>query len=559
MEALESAHPQDIVRVLRVAGSWTRLQYVAAITSEFRGVWDDVAGDAHRLVKRLLAAALGGHAAGTSKLTLAAAFTPEAKGGLGLPAPYVEVSFAADRREILELLDDPTKGGDAAEERREALAKRRGYPYDTFGTLLAAACESSDLATVRVAHQARDEVRRLWSVNACERDRTIADSLVAAKVLDGWLFGSLVESEYNCGEAAPFCRRDRTMGPYPEVGPVGRPALHVHGCLRNRTVLHDLVRDVVADVGNSVAKGCVLTEQGIDERGQPYTASKRLGHVVPGDVVVRKGRSGPWIYGDVTVVLNEKGLADEAELVRNRQHRMVLTERAHAGKQGGRNQGERVASSFGDYRPMAVSAFGAFDAITEQSLQHFAAAVDTHTDVPEPYREPSTASRLMAAVSWNVHVGTAAFALTFPRGTTTGAVPFRAATALSERMEEAIRAPLARDPDWWAVGRRAAVLRSLDCGVDGGSGGGTPSPEGSGSGSIEENTVAELQDALRCLASSGGGAGAVFDAVGPVRLARGAALARPRRAARPAVGRVVARGDLRSRGLCTDGPATVPR
>ncbi len=524
--------------MLRHAGPWTRLAYVAAVTSDFREEWVAIADDAHRLTARLLESALGDHAPKATKVALLAAYTPAAKGGLGIPAPLVEVAFAADRQALFDVLDDPVSMVDDIEDRQELVARRRGIAYDIMGTLLAVTCGASDLALVRLAHQARGEVRGLWSVNACERDRMIADPRVASKVLDAWLFGSLVEEEHLCGEAAPYVRADKRFGEHPTVGPEGSSAVHCHGCNKNKTVLHDRVRDVVADIGYSVDKRCVLTEKGINDQGQPCTVSKRQGHAVPGDVVCRKGRSGAWVFADMTVVLNTKGLEDEAALIRAGKHQMVLTERANKMKCVGRTQGGLVMSSFGDYRSVAVSAFGAFDAVTEQSLRGLAAAVDSHTDVPEPMRAPSTAARMMSAVSWATHVGAAAFALTFPQKGGVATDPFQAVSALSERLDRAIDAPRARDADWWHYGRRPAILRSLSV---------SPEPArvpvgqlvaGDADG-VGPTAVAELRAALGALVPEEVDVSALFDGVGSNCLPRGVARGRVGQAAQLPQGQAI--------------------
>ena len=104
------------------------------------------------------------------------------------------------------------------------------------------------------------------------------------------------------------------------MGPDGEPAAHVHACNKNKSVLHNHVRDVLADIGNSVAKDCVLTERGIDPTGQPCVVDRRQGHAVPGDVVCPNGRAGAWIFADTTVVLNKQGMCDETATVRAGRH-----------------------------------------------------------------------------------------------------------------------------------------------------------------------------------------------------------------------------------------------
>ncbi len=245
LRALEGAHPQDIVRVLRHGGPWTRLGYLASLTCQFEDEWDHIAAEAHNLTGRLLLSALGAHSGRSSEVTLAAAYSPTSTGGLGLPAPFLELALAPLYLTALRLSDDPTQSADTIEDHCERISKKRGIAYDLIGTLLASACSESDLAVLRLAHQAREEVRGLWSANACDRDRTLADPPLASKVLDAWLFSPLVDAECLCGEAAPFYRATGTFGNQPKVGPVGGKAVHVHGCGLNKVPRHDRVRDAL--------------------------------------------------------------------------------------------------------------------------------------------------------------------------------------------------------------------------------------------------------------------------------------------------------------------------
>ena len=460
LHALAGAHPQDIVRFLRHAGPWSRLAYLASLIPDFDDVLDAAAEAMHDVTCRLLAAALGHHAMRASRVALLAAFAPAAHGGLGVPSPFIEVALAPLRHASLRLADDPAASLDDLSDQRDAVDKRRAAAYDIIGTLLAITCESSDLSLVRLAHQARAEARAIWSLNACERDRTLMSPPVASKALDAWLFGDLVPTTCDCGEAAAFVRASASFRDAPSVGPSGDEALHVHTCALNKTIRHNHVRDVVADVGNGVAPGHVLVEQGVTQSGSPYAADRRAGEAVPGDVVCRKGRSGAWLFVDVTVVCDANNVAREARLIRAGTHRMLLVEGANRGKCNGRTQGRLVLSSHADYRPAALSPFGAFDVTTRQSIRTLASAIDSHTDVPPPLGGRSTAVRLQAAVSVAVHAADAAFAITYS-STPPPSVPFEASSAFSERLAAAIRAPLERDPSWWGRRERPAILRSL--------------------------------------------------------------------------------------------------
>ena len=118
-------HPQDVVRVPRHAGPWTRLAYMAAVTPGFGDEWLQIADDAHRLTAKLLKGALGEQASKASKVALLAAYTPTAKGGLGIPAPLVEVTFLAERFDALVFTDDPATSKDDVDEHLDGLRRRR--------------------------------------------------------------------------------------------------------------------------------------------------------------------------------------------------------------------------------------------------------------------------------------------------------------------------------------------------------------------------------------------------------------------------------------------------
>lgn len=136
------------------------------MTSDFREEWVAIADDAHRLTATLLESALGDHAPKATKVALLAAYTPAAKGGLGIPAPLVEVAFAADRQALFDVLDDPVSMVDDIEDRQELVARRRGIAYDIMGTLLAVTCGASDLGifnhlTLNNTRREAKQVRRL--------------------------------------------------------------------------------------------------------------------------------------------------------------------------------------------------------------------------------------------------------------------------------------------------------------------------------------------------------------------------------------------------------------
>ena len=171
------------------------------------------------------------------------------------------------------------------------------------------------------------------------------------------------------------------------------------------------------DVAHSVLPGLVLVEQGVGEDGSPCGNVRMGGEVVRGDVVCRTGRYGQWLYVDVAVGLDAVGVRDEAALVRKGGHRPLIAERINRGKQTPQSPGSAVLNSGGDFRPAGLSAFGVYDFVTQRSVAELAKAVDSHSSVPPPLGAPSTAARMLVAMTTAAIAGDAAFALRRDRGT----------------------------------------------------------------------------------------------------------------------------------------------
>ena len=462
LEALTSAHPQDGVRVLRLAGPSTRLQYLASLTHTFVDAWDAIDSEADELVRRLLGHALGGDAPATSRLSRLAAFAPAAQGGLGIPSPYVERALAALQARGVTIADDPTLGAEAAREHDETIERRRRALYGLLGELLALTTEGDLLHTVRRVHQARPEVAALWGAPAAHRDRTFVAAPIASRLLASALHAPMVHTSQPYGEVPAWRAQRGEFGEVERLGPKGDEAMHVHTCPRGKTRRHNRVRDALADVADSVAHGHVLLEQGIDDAGAPVQVSRAAAQCVPGDLVIRRGRTGKWSFFDVTVVFSRAGAVEEAALAASGQHALRMVERANASKHAGRCQGAVVLSKGADYHAIGVSAFGAYDRSTKGAVEALAGCAASHSSVPPALGEPGLHTRMLTSLAFNARVGDATLALEYdPPSRLAGAAsePFRADDPLESRLRAAMRA--ADQDDFWAVRSRWAVVQTL--------------------------------------------------------------------------------------------------
>ena len=169
LRALDVAHPQDIVKVLAVAGSRSRLQYHASCTAAFPS-WPELASEGDALTRELLTAALGGHAGSTTEGQYLMAILQASEGGLGVRSCILERE--ADRRAAKVIHARDSDSPDDLEAAITAHSKELATLHRRIASLAAAAAKHSDLDLVQLSHQKRPEVAGLWTANVSAAGRT---------------------------------------------------------------------------------------------------------------------------------------------------------------------------------------------------------------------------------------------------------------------------------------------------------------------------------------------------------------------------------------------------
>ena len=409
LHALRLAHPQDIVKVLVVAGARSRVQYHAACTPD-EAVWAPLCQEGDSLTRELLAHALGDQASSTTDRQFLIAVLPAADGGLGVRSCTLESQVDIRAAKVIRARD--TGSSDDLENAQAAQAADLAKLHRMLRSI-AWTAGNTDLELVQLSHQSRPEVAGLWTANASVVDRTLMPPRVAAKALALHLLAPPVEVVTHCGEPRHF-RAGSFRGKVPSVGPSGPERQHLYTCPLLMTSRHTAVCHAAREVAHSLGPRSVLLEQACDDQGLPVDAARRRAGVsVPGDIVVQAGH-GPHIFADVTVSLLSAPLKIEADALRAAKPvRMRIAEAANARKTRPGSHGEAAMAAGAHFVPMAFSAFGAVDTTTNVSLGVFARGVDSWHEVPPALGEQPLWRRLLAAMSCAVRAKTAEFALRF--------------------------------------------------------------------------------------------------------------------------------------------------
>ena len=366
-KALRMESPQDIVRVLVSAGTWSRLHYAHSLTHKLQP-WEIILPAADALSREGLAKALGQHAQELGSIGWLVAVLKSRFGGLGIPSCEVEAGVPS--LGVFKALDASENPGDLAAGQRQRIHKRREKIASGLAEVVRQVCADDPLKLTRLAHGGRRTSSNIWSINACARDHTLLGSKVASKVLHIKLLGNPTPpgTTFACGEK---------KYPMPAIGSDSvTDRHHLDICSKNAGRRHFAGLQAVIAIADQVAPRVMDTEQSVDALGAPCPPSDEERRR-PGDLVCNAGPR-KWIYADLTVSGQIEDIRKEREP--GSKHCMVL-QAAKSKIHEYRNMFVHKESVF---RPLAFSVFGGSSALTNGALQELANAVESQAPAGAP-------------------------------------------------------------------------------------------------------------------------------------------------------------------------------
>ena len=396
LKVTELGDPQDVVKITSLAGCWSRLQYLHSLTRELR-IWDDILPRADLVSQALVGHALGAHARHTSSLSWAVALLPVARGGLGMKSCLLEATLNSDR--LFRALETPDASPDSVLPVRQQTTRRRERVFADLAAHVHQAFAADPDALVRLKHQGLKSSANPWLTNASDRDGTLMQPKVAAKVLHLSLLAPPLSPGVSlpCGEAI-----HRTHLPV-----IGDDSLehrvHLEACSLNVHHRHLRVVGALKKIADDMAPGHVKTEQAMDDWGQPKDAQR--GELRPGDLTVFDGTHH--LFLDFTASLTVDGVLKEAGPA----GKFAICDDAFRAKQ------TKYAASFGRVTaaakllPFAMSGYGGSYYLSNVALSTFAKAVEDKATAPTPLGTTTLERRMLDAASVQVRAAAARHAL----------------------------------------------------------------------------------------------------------------------------------------------------
>ena len=324
-----SAH---VLHALRLAGSWTRIEYIVSLLPA-ASVPPDALADCEAADAFALMHALGPFGCSVDVPAWSQAGLPLRLGGLGVRRPTVEAQGAriraACRMASAEGLPPPPCAPPPGDDHRDAEADEHARSLDSQGQARMAALRSSGGAC-------GDWLRGPFP--SPPNDMVFGCALALRLGLQVFPLGE-------DGWCIP-CPGPCAAGPDAALDRLGQ---HMMGCCRGRTHRHDDVRDALfAYLRRMVPDRDILREAACDDAGEAHPGASNVER--PGDVAIRAG--GGWTFIDVSVC--SLGHADSTRAARDG---LLASRRAWRLKDES-GSAARVRRSGAGFLPMAFGAWG---------------------------------------------------------------------------------------------------------------------------------------------------------------------------------------------------------